>query len=159
MIEGASAGEPSEHYTTLQNVRIDRVLWDADVSDAVKAPESLALWSTGWNQNRDTGNVSTLLPEDGPRIDVGDTFVAAFANDIHSTTDAFRETDSYTSRDTHWAVNTASRVLQVKNGSIESGIRSPDYEQRFDGMSVDSFTEELTVALEDQQPGGSSPGA
>lgn len=135
--------EPAEQWSTLRQVRIDRVITTSP--DGRPAPETLEFIGLGWNRNNDTGKVTAIIPTVGARVDVGDTFVAGFIYTPPPPDPQFM--DSYEAQPSHWGYLGQSPVI-VSDGLIRPDDRSADFYEPFAGQSVDA----LAKALHDIEP-------
>ena len=131
----------SDHYGALQHIEIQRVLWRN--SAGIAAPDSFDMVNLGWRRNSDTGVVSALLPENGPRLDVGDTFVAAFFSDHHRFDAKFQATQTYRNMPAHWGIFNDQGAIEVVNGKLVTDDRTVAYERPLAGLTVDAFKQKL----------------
>jgi hypothetical protein len=87
-----------------------------------------------------------LLPENGPRLDVGDTFVAAFYNDRHRFDEKYQATEQYQNLPAHWGIFNDQGAIKVVDGKLVTDERTVAYERPFAGLTIDEFTTKLIDA-------------
>lgn len=162
-----SDGEDQPTYwNSLRTATIDRVLWRHD--GGVEPPEQLTFVDYGWSRDTETGEVHPNVPESGLRIDVGDTFIAAFVNrrtvqkfldsvleQSHASTTAGDAAGDHGSSSlpedpdgqppSEWGpLGPNARVLVV-DGRITAGDTPPEFLQSLVGLTVDDFAAKLAA--------------
>lgn len=162
-----SEGEDQPTYwNSLRTATIDRVLWRHD--GGAEPPKQLTFVDYGWSRDSETGEVHPNVPESGLRIDVGDTFIAAFVNrrtvqkfldsvlekSPESTTAGDFASDPGSSRSpadpdvqppSEWGpLGPNARVLVV-DGRITAGDHPPEFLANLVGLTVDEFAAKLTA--------------
>ncbi len=158
------------YWNTLRTASITRVLWkDTNGPDV---PASIEFVDEGWARTGDSSEVHPIVPDGSVRIDVGDTFVAAFVS--KQTIDADRRaraaasghassegaidrsftgpTTTFDVPDTRpdWQIlGPSAKLLLDSGGQIEVAENAPDFQRPLEGMTVDEFAREL-LAREEQ---------